>query len=219
MKKISNKDLLKAYIKKWRLETALNDKLNYLELHQFEEGEMVLFSEDPLKYMYIIVEGKLRIFPLSASGKEILLSHGTPLDIMGDIEYITKDTINNNVSALKKTVLIAIAKHNIPKILDNNEEMYRFMLETMAKKLKFSGKRYYKYLMSPLKNRLASYLWELSDGGRIQNVKLNYKNSADFLAVSPRHLRRVFEELEEEGYLIKKGKLITLSPSLEELID
>lgn len=219
MKKIHNETMLIAYIKKWRLENFLGSKLRYLELHKFQENEMVFFSEDELKYIYIIVEGKLRIFPISTSGQEVLLSLGKPLDIIGDIEYITKERINNNVLALKETILIAINKRDMPKVLDNNEEMYRFMLETMAKKLKFAGRRYYTYLMTPLKNRLAQYLWEFSDGGNIKEIHINYKESAEFLGVTPRHLRRIFEELEEDKYIFRQGKKIQVFKNLEEIIE
>lgn len=219
MKVIKNDVLLKSYIKKWRLENALNSKIEYLQLHEFKEGEMVFFSGDELNYIYIIVSGKLRIFPISSTGKEILLCLGEPLDIMGDIEYITKEKINNNVMALKDTMLIGIPKRNMAKVLDKNEEMYRFMLDTMARKLKFSGKRYYTYLLSPLKNRLAQYLYEISDKGKINKLKVNYKNIAEFLGVSPRHLRRVLEELEEENLISREGKCITVSSDILNLVD
>ena len=60
------------------------------------------------EYLYVHVKGKVKIFTNSAEGKTLILSFKTPLEVIGDLEYVQGINFINTVEAVSAVCMIGI---------------------------------------------------------------------------------------------------------------
>ncbi|UUV19368.1 cyclic nucleotide-binding domain-containing protein [Fusobacteria bacterium ZRK30] len=206
MKKIHDIKKLKFYIEKVNMSHIFKpNAIDHLELHCFEQGESIYFTQDRCKYLHILVYGKVKIFLLNNEGNFMLLDFSKPYDFIGDVEFIQQKNIYHNVEAIIECLLIAIPISKIHEITIS-DELYRLLSQSVSDKLIKTSKKFSQVILYPIKNRLVTCLIEISDKDKINNFKT--QEIADYLGVTPRHVRRILSELYTENIIEKEGQSI-----------
>lgn len=209
MKKINDISLIKYYVNTYNLFNYLNnDLLNCLELHEFSKDEFLCTLNSKLSYMYFLVEGKYKVTTLLSNGKSLLLCFNTPLSIIGDIELIENPYVDCNVQALESCICLALPLSKIKQYGYNDVLFLKFIISSLQKKLRHNSAYMSINILSPIKNRFASYLISSlpSRDSKPAIVDIDgVNNLADLLGSSYRHLNRVIKELSDEK-IIKKTK-------------
>jgi len=208
MEKINNNKRIESYIDEFNLRGVIKERyLDRIELHKYQKGDIIYYMEDEFKYLYFLVEGRVLIHLHTVEGKEMHLDFGEPLDLFGDVEYISSSGIYSNVEAIKDSYLLAMPRDIVKKNAKENFKFYEMISKFLGKKLVNTSKKYTDMILYPLKNRIATYLYDLAgdddliEGFRQGEVALSY-------GISDRHLRRVLGELEEEGVIRKnRGRI------------
>lgn len=202
--------LLQA-ITRMSLDTVIDDSIvTMLSLHHYDEKEWMLDAGSKVTSLYILLEGKAGVTPSSADGKVSLLDFILPGDIIGDLEYFTQEDYFHSVITLTPCTTLVIPITLIEKIAHLNGDFYRYICENLAGKMKRTSKQLSSALLYPLKDRLAKYLYDLSIFQETADLVINTTQLSGYFGISPRHLRRVLAEFEEDGILIRSGTHVTL---------
>ncbi|MEG0772534.1 cyclic nucleotide-binding domain-containing protein [Clostridium sp.] len=221
MKKLTNKDKLNYYVKKYEINNIFStDMTSFMELFHFDKDEYIYKANDKINYLYFFVEGKAKVFTLLANGKSLLLMFCTPLRILGDVEFLDSNTANCNLQALKDCLCIGISLEDIRKYAANDSTFLRYMCQSLSKKLTNCSLISSINLLYPLENRLASYILAIIPEGEtspleeMETQKLT--EISELLGTSYRHLIRVLNKLCEKEIIKKEGNLLEVV-SREEL--
>jgi CRP/FNR family putative post-exponential-phase nitrogen-starvation transcriptional regulator len=185
--------------------------INLMELHLYEKGEIIYNSGMDINYFYLLVEGKLKVYYLTESGRIFQVDFSEPLDLLGDLEFLNSKVSQHYVESIERSVLIGIPMERLKKEVESDAEFFKFMCRFLSRKLSKTSQTMLQGFMYPLKNRFATYIHKLIPKG--ENVIYNFKvgQTADILGTSPRHLSRIIKEFSEVGVLKKDGsKLIIL---------
>lgn len=167
--------------------------------------------------MYVLVSGKIKIYTTSPEGKALIISFKTPLEVIGDIEYIQGNPLINTVQAILPTYMIAIPYRWLRLYGNEYPPLLRFLLHIITKKFHAKSDFMSFNLMHPVEVRLASYLLSVSsnDLESLQTDPMESSNLTDIanlLGTSYRHLNRVIQKFCADG-LIKRhrGRLTILN--------
>ena len=79
------------YLRYWGLEKAFSGVLKMNFLKAYKDGE-TCFSGQDVRYAYLLVEGRCRLYGLSKEGKEVLVNFKEALGIFGDMEILLGST-------------------------------------------------------------------------------------------------------------------------------
>jgi CRP-like cAMP-binding protein len=211
MKTLKDLSLIESYLKKHQIDHLFDGSdLDILSLHQYDQHEWVAFEKTEVRYLYLVLEGESRVSPSSVNGKSGLLEFIMPLDVIGCLEYFSKDTYYYSVEALSTCTMLAIPVTAMNKHFSNNSNLYRYLCENMAKLMKRTSIRYSSSMLYPLKNRLAKYVYDLTMIQGTSVIKINQTQTAEYFGVTPRHLRRILLEFEEEGVLLRERSSIKI---------
>lgn len=199
MERISNNELLKYYFVKYDIENIFDDNIiNYAQLHFYHKDEVILKAEAELEYYYLLVKGKVKISYLFENGKSMLLKFYKEFNIIGDIELLKDKPVRCNVEATEDTYLIAIPSTVIRKKYMNNINFLHHLVDSLSEKLEATINNTSYNFIYPLINRLASYLVEHITNKSSIVLSSSFKEIAQFLGTTYRHLNRTFKELEAE---------------------
>ncbi|MEJ8552986.1 Crp/Fnr family transcriptional regulator [Tepidibacter sp. Z1-5] len=224
MKKILNNTLLNKYIVKHNIKNIFDDTiLKYAQLHYYEKNEHILQADYELDYYYLFVDGKIKISYLLENGKSILLRFYTDFDSLGDVELLNNVPVRCNVEAIENTHLIALPSKILRDSYCDNPKFLKHIINSLSQKLDAIGNNSSYNLMYPLINRLSSYIVEhITDKDYIQ-LNSSFKEIAQFLGTTYRHLNRTFNKLESQGiikcydktiYILKEEELRKLSKNI-----
>lgn len=211
MNEIKNQEQLNDFLQKYDLEPIFNENLlPYLSLFHFEQGENICSQGDAAEFLYVLVKGKLKIYTNSVEGKTLILSFKTPLEVIGDIEYVQNIHFINTVEAVSPVTLIGVQHHWLKKYASDFSPFLQFLLKIITEKFHLKSNSMSLSLMYPVEVRLASYLLSVSFDETNSPVNkqlssVNLTDTANFIGTSYRHLNRVIQKFCEDG-LVERNK-------------
>ncbi|MDF2910649.1 MAG: Crp/Fnr family transcriptional regulator [Sporolactobacillus laevolacticus] len=135
MKEITEKEPINTYLHQHQIESIFNDELMpYLSLYSFDQGTLICSQGEPSQYLYVLVQGKLKIYTTSAEGKTLILSFKTPLEMVGDIEYVQGNDLINTVEAVSPVLMIGVHYRWLKKYGSDHSPLLNFLLEIITYK-------------------------------------------------------------------------------------
>ncbi|KGM45621.1 cyclic nucleotide-binding domain-containing protein [Neobacillus niacini] len=216
MKEIKNRQLVQSYLQAHQLESIFNDDIMpYLSLYHFEQGELILSQGEPSKYLYVLVQGKIKIYTTSAQGKTLILSFKTPIEVIGDIEYVQEIDTINTVEAVSSVYMIGVQHTLLKKLTNDYSPFLQFMLTIITEKFYLKNNSMSFNLMHPVEVRLASYLLSVihDENESILSGQLSTSSLADtanLIGTSYRHLNRVIRQFCSDGLVERKKGFILI---------
>lgn len=198
------------YIHKFHLEEYFpEDVVRALDLYSVQKGEYLLFQEEELEKIFLLVEGKLQVDCIETGGKQVVYSFETPFSIIGDMELMDDQSVTANVQALQDSLVFGVPVRIIREKCLDHVPFLKFLLRYLNKKLYFSVTLLAQHALSA-ENRLARYLLYRSrlDG---QIIKLENRESlASILSISVRHINRTLKKLCGQGAISLQNKELTI---------
>lgn len=165
--------------------------------------------------MYIIHQGKVKIYRLAESGKEQILTVLYPGDFTGEYALFNESTHHDYAEAMEKTNICMIKKEDLQNFLMKYPTISLKMLTEFSKRLEESGSQTTNFATERVETRIALYLADLANKSGSETIKLpmSRHDLASYLGTSPETISRRLADLEDRG-LIKQ-----LSRTNIEIID
>jgi CRP-like cAMP-binding protein len=222
MKVIRDSEKIAHYLHTYQIESIFGEQLfPYLSLYRFDQGEFVCSQGDHSEILYVLVKGKVKIYTTSEEGRTIILSFKTPLEMIGDIEYIRGINIINTVEAVSSIQMIGIEYRWLKLYGRDHAPLLQFLLDIITRKLSDKSNSLSFHLFYPVEVRLASYLlsmfYDEEDSffkGQLSTNSL--MDTANLIGTSYRHLNRVIKQFCHEG-LLERNKGWVVVKDLEGL--
>ncbi len=193
------------------------DVIGAMELRVYEDREIICAMGYQLDGLYVLAAGKLKIYTLLPNGKTMLLRFSRPSAMIGDVEWMAKHPVKNNVEAVGECSLLFISRELILEKEAENAAFLWFMIQNLSHKLYTLGNASAVNLLYPVENRFASYLLSLfaAENSLQQTEELRTSTlteTAEMLGTSYRHLNRIISRMIQDGVLQRqKGRLIILN--------
>jgi CRP-like cAMP-binding protein len=222
MKEITSFEEIEAYLQSHKIESLFKEEIiPYLSLFEFEKGELICSQDEAVEYLYILVKGKVKIFTTSEEGKTLILSFKTPLEVIGDIEYVQEIDTINTVEAVSSVVVIGVRQSVLRRSLKDHAPFLQFLLKIITRKFHIKSQFMRHNIMYPVETRLASYLVSVAydENEALVNGKVSTSNLTDIanlIGTSYRHLNRVIKDFSVNG-LVERHKGAIVIKDLEGL--
>jgi CRP/FNR family transcriptional regulator len=217
-------------LKSIRLFKSLTDKELFelspkVMLRQFKKNQIILHEEDTNSFMYIIVEGKVKIFQIGNQGKEMILSvHGAG-EFFGEMSLIDGKTDPATVAAMEHSMIAIISRSDFYFLLHSQQKMLENLLEILCSRLRESWKKIQMLNFNDAAQRVKMLLLMLADDygdktaeGTTIRIKLIHQNMADMTGLSRETVTRVLDKMKNNREIkITKDKFIQLLPEFESI--
>ncbi len=180
---------------------------------RFNKGEVIFSEGDAGNGFFVVAQGRVKIFKVSAEGKEHILhiyGYGQPF---GEVPVFAGQKFPANAQALEKTIAIFLPRSDIVDLVAANPSLALNMLAVMSQKLRQFSIQIENLSLKEIPARLASYLIFLAEEQAADDVvKLNISKGqlASILGTIPETLSRIFAKLSGQNLIRVDGKKITL---------
>jgi CRP/FNR family transcriptional regulator len=194
-------------------------------LKEFRKNHIILHEEDTNSFMYIIVQGKVKIYQIADQGKEMILSvHGAG-EFFGEMSLIDGKTDPATVAAMEPSLIAVISRNDFYDMLYSQKKILENLLELLCSRLRESWKKIQMLNFNDAAQRVKMLLLMLAEDygdktaeGTTLRIKLIHQNMADMTGLSRETVTRVLDKMKSNGEIkITKDKFIQLLPEFESI--
>jgi CRP/FNR family transcriptional regulator len=212
------------HLKKIQLFNSLTDDelhqiKDKLSLKKYKKHEVILFEEDTTEYMYIILNGKIKVTQSTEDGKEILLAMHHSGEFFGEMSLIDGKTSPATVVAMEDSSVAIISRKEFftlirtqMKILDNLLLILCSRLRDAWEKIQLLNLKNASQRIKILFLMLSDRYGEKTDEGITLNIKLTHQEIAEMTGMTRETVTRMLDKWQKDGEIkVLKNKFIHLS--------
>ena len=181
---------------------------------RFVKGEPIFLDGDECNGFYLIVTGMVKIFKLSADGKEQILHFFGPGEPIGEVPVFSGQPFPANAEAIAKSNLLFFPRKAFVNLISNNPSLSLNMLAILSLRLRQFTVQIESLSLKEVPSRLAAYLIYLAEEqGKDTSVNLSISKGqlASLLGTIPETLSRIFAKMTEQGLIRVDGRKIKLT--------
>ncbi|MCS7150053.1 MAG: Crp/Fnr family transcriptional regulator [Caldimicrobium sp.] len=180
---------------------------------KYEKNELIFAEGDRAFGFFIVLEGLVKVYKISAKGKEHIIHIFGKGEVFAEIVLSSLSNYPANAQALTEVKLLFIERNRFLHLIQKNPTLALYMIGVFAHRLRELVKTIENLTLKEASERLLAYLWYLSDEGKRQTLVLEIGKSqlALLLGITPETLSRLFQRFKDEGLLSIKGKEIHIT--------
>ncbi len=206
----------------WLAEAPLFDGLPQEELEALasiamvEEkgrGEPIFAEGDEAAGLFIVIDGRVKIFKLSAEGKEQILHIFGAGEPFAEVAVFSGTTYPAHAESLSRSRLLFLPKERFVELIRGNPSLAMNMLASVSMRLKQFAAMIEALSLQEVPGRLANHFLLLSEQqARDDFVELGITRGqlASLLGTIPETLSRILAKMIKQGFIEADGSRISL---------
>ena len=177
--------------------------------HRSYAKNSLIISEGDCSYsLYIIRQGRIRIYISDNDGREMLLNELGAGDYFGELSLIDREPRSASARTLSKCEVSIITSEDFMHCLNKNPEMAISLLQVLTKRLRSATDSQRQLALLDVYGRLREklkYLCRDANGVLLIEPKPTQQDFANMIGASREMVSRIFKVLKADGY-IETGK-------------
>lgn len=186
----------------------------------YKKKELIYHVGDQASSLYIVNKGKIKIYRLSETGKELLIRILEPGDFTGELALFKETTHEAYAEAMVDTEVCMINRIDLQEFLMKYPSISLKILSEFSNRLEISEKQTTRFATEKVETRIALYLAEcVEEENRLEFIlPMSKKDLASYLGTTPETVSRKLTEIEEQGIIKQKQKRIIEVLDLDSLL-
>ena len=184
----------------------------------YPRGTLIFSEGDESDGMFIIREGKVKVFMSDESGKEMMIATLGPGEIVGEVAALDGRPRTASVSALVNTRVAKIGLSEFRQFLEENADLALEIIRVLTSRMRDHATSISNLAFKNVYGRvvwlLEKHSLENSDGSSTVNRKFTQQDIADMVGSSREMVSRVISELVKGEYISIDHKIITIHKPL-----
>lgn len=191
---------------------------------RFNKGKIIFSDGDEGRGFYVVVEGLVKIFKISAEGKEQILHIYGPGEPFGQVAVYAGRSYPASAQAIAKSHVLFFPRKAFVDIITGIPSLAMNMLAVLSMRLRGFTVQVENLSLKEVPARLAGYLIYLADEQESEDcitLSISKGQLASLLGTIPETLSRIFARMTELGLIEVDGRNINLldHDGLEELAE
>ena len=96
----------------------------------FRRGALIISDGDPADALYVVINGRVKVFLGSDDGKEVVLTILGPGESFGEIALLDEEPRSASVAAMEKTTVLVIRRDRFLELLRENSDLSWAMIRS-----------------------------------------------------------------------------------------
>jgi CRP/FNR family cyclic AMP-dependent transcriptional regulator len=195
------------------------DKSRKFALEKSLPKGALLFSQgDDSDGLFIIKEGRAKVFIGDESGKEMVIAILGPGEVVGEIASLDGEVRTASVETLEPCAVLHIAQTDFKGFLAENHELAFEIIQVLTRRIRNYAASVSNLAFKNVYERIVTVLEQNSeekdDGTRVVTGAFTHQDFSDMVGSSREMVSRVFSELTKGGYISTDHRVITIHKKL-----
>jgi CRP/FNR family cyclic AMP-dependent transcriptional regulator len=200
------------------------DLLKSLAAHvrerKIDAGEMILLEDEPCEGLYFVVSGRVKVFKLSAEGKEQVLRILGPGRTFNDVPVFDGGANPGSVAAMEASTVCLIPKAQVLAVVEQDPKVAKAVIRLLASRLRALTLLIEDLSLRSVVARVAKLLLDCTRGhqtlvesGAGACARLTQHQIAAMTGSVREVVQRALKTLEKDGALrLERARVVVLDP-------
>ena len=179
----------------------------------FPKNAIILNEGDRADSLYLIIEGRVKVFVANAEGREVVLSTQGPGEYFGEM-ILDEGPRSASVITLEPSRFLIVPKSDFKQFLLDNPPFAVRLIEDLIHRVRSLTENVKGLALMDVYGRVARLLLELAekrDGSMVITHKLTQQDIASRVGASREMISKIFKDLSAGGYITVEHKRITIN--------
>lgn len=185
---------------------------------RFRRGDIVFAEGEAGDALYVVIEGKVKIFRTSPDGRENMLAVLGPGEMFGELSLFDPGPRTATVAAITDCALASLAHEALRPWLAGRPELGVQLLQALAQRLRRTNEAMADLVFSDVPGRVAKTLLDLADrfgtpdpdGGVRVTHDLTQEELAQLVGASRETVNKALSEFASRGWIRLDGRAVLL---------
>lgn len=177
------------------------------------KGAIVVAEGEPALSMYLVLEGRLRVYMADAEGREVQLNLLGPGDCFGEA-MLAGQVRSASVQTLGRARLCMVTREAFVQVLAEHPELALHVIQVLGERVRALSRQVQGLVSMDVYGRVVRLFEERAvpgpDGRRQVPGPLTQQRVGDLVGASRSMVNRIFKELQDGGYIAVAPEAITL---------
>ncbi|NLJ81018.1 MAG: Crp/Fnr family transcriptional regulator [Firmicutes bacterium] len=184
----------------------MNEIAGITREQNFVKGQQIYASGDELGGLYVIHQGRVKIYRLSDTGKEQVLRVLGPGDFLGELALFSQAALKDYGEALEAGSMCVIEGLRLKELMAKYPAIAFKILEELSRRLKRTESLLEDISLHSAERRLAQVLLDLCGDEEQLELKMAKRDLASQLGMSQETLSRRLTAFQKEGLIKQIGQ-------------
>jgi CRP-like cAMP-binding protein len=203
-----------------------NEKAEFISLATrkiLKKNDFIFYEQDPGESCFYLERGSVKIFRVTALGKEPIFFVRKAGEMFGIAEVIDAKERKCNAQALISCVLYEIDKEKFELLLSDHYLFARKVIKTLGRRLRYLGEQIENLMVCDVTTRMLKLLFYLCCNGLLDRASLNQpvkvpihltqEQMASLTGSCQQTVSETLKELQQNGWIqISKREITLLNP-------
>ncbi|PKO05435.1 MAG: hypothetical protein CVU41_12445 [Chloroflexi bacterium HGW-Chloroflexi-3] len=201
---------------------SINQRFNSIG---YNAGEFIYFAGDVADKLFVVAEGKIKIFQHGSNGRNVMLDILAEGDFFGNLTVLGASNYPDTTQALTSTCVLCIQSDGFGQILNDYPRLAIKTIQVVEKRLIAANQRVFKISSLTVEKRIAFTLLELGqklgvqkDNSLLIDAPISRDDLAEMTAATAETVSRVMSQFQSNG-IIESGRLWVSIINMEALRD
>lgn len=190
-------------------------------IRQYKRNEVVFLEGDPGDSFYLVLVGEIRIYKLSPDGREKTLALIGVGDFFGEMALLDQKLRSASAETTIKTSLGVIHREHFTQLIYQYPGIALKLIVQLGERLRLANYQIESLVFKDVRERVIQFLLQYaaeSDGDAPVPLKkrVTHQEIANLVGTSRETVTRILGQLQEEGYISTKGRMIYIEAISED---
>lgn len=171
----------------------------YLSPKMVQKGEILLLEGDWSDSMYFVISGVVKVYKISADGKQQILNIATSGESLNDVSSFDESSNAANMIAMAPTLLYSIKKSSLSSLMLKYPQVALNALGVLAGRVRRDSLLVETLSFNQVIGRLSNMLLKYYGEKRIVGIKLTQQDMADMIGTSREMVNKSLKIMEDDG--------------------
>ncbi len=186
-------------------------------LHSYPKNSIVIHKGEESDCLYIIREGRVKVFISDEYGAEIILRYQGPGEYFGELALIDEEPRSASVATMEPTQLIYVSRRRFEECLHENPEIAVKLIRSMSRRIRDLTEDLSNCALKTVYQRLRTKLLKLAveqEGERLIPQRMTHQEIAGLVGSGREMISRLMKKLQTGGYIEVRQKQIRILKDL-----
>ncbi|MBI2368797.1 MAG: Crp/Fnr family transcriptional regulator [Deltaproteobacteria bacterium] len=198
-------------------ESVLNELARIAREETVPRHTAIYLPDEPSTDIYILKEGRVKLYRLSNDGRELTLAILRPGEIFGELALVDDGPRQSVAQALDDVYVYAIKKPEFERVLRRHHDLALRISRLLAFRLRTIESRVEELLFRTVPERLANQLLhlaqefgQLTPQGQVVGISLSHRELAALIGSTRETTTLVLNQFRRRGLILVDGQRIVI---------
>ena len=175
-------------------------------IKELKRGEILFWEGERPDYLYILLDGTIRVFKTDNKGNEITLHYFYPINMIAEVANFENIPYPASAEAETDSIVLAIDYDKFKRELLSDPEISFNIIKSLSDKIRILNDFIVQNMMMDAVTRVAKFLYEHEDLFH----QLKHNKIASLLNITPETFSRILKKFKQQGIIEKNGKELVI---------